>query len=98
MYLLNALWRGEIAPNEYYTKPDSNYRCLAARLRKESELFRQELSEEGKAHFDEFEKIMNEMRSIKDEELFIEAFCMGARMILDIISERQDQTQQDTAG
>ena len=94
MYILNDLWHGEITPSERYTKPDSNYRCLAARMRKESELFRQELSEEGKAHFDEFEKIMNEMRSIKDEELFIEAFRMGARMILDIVSEYQ----QDTAG
>ena len=94
MYILNDLWRGEVTPNEHYIKPDSNYRCLAARLRKESELFRQELSEEGRAHFDEFEKIMNEMRSIKDEELFIEAFRMGARMILDIVSEYQ----QDTAG
>ena len=89
MYILHDLWRGEIAPYERTTKPDSQMRCLAARGRKESELFQCELSEDGKAHFDEFELIMNEIQTIKDEELFIEAFRMGARMMLDIVDTVQ---------
>ena len=87
MYILDALWRGEITPNERYIKPDSNYRCLANQAKEVYDKFQRELSAEGRNLFDEFQRIQNEMHSISEEEVFIEAFRMGARMILDIIGE-----------
>ena len=89
MYILNALWRGEIAPMERYAKPDSQYRCLAAKAHEAYTKIYSELSEEGKLQFDELEKIRNEMGSISEEEVFVEAFRLGAQMILDIVGTEQ---------
>ena len=98
MYILDALWRGEITPNERYTKPDSQYCCLAAKAHEAYVKFRSELTEAGKQYYDEFEKIQNEMNSLSEEEVFIEAFRMGARMILDVIGDYEPRYQQKTAG
>ena len=98
MYILDALWRGKIMPNERIIKPDSDYRRLAAKVTEECEKFRSELSPEGKKHFNEFEMLQNELNSISEEEVFIEAFRMGARMILDIIGDYEPCYQQETAG
>ena len=98
MYILDALWRGKILPNERTIKPDSDYRRLADKLTEECEKFRVELSQEGKMHFNEYEMLQNEMNCISEEEIFIEAFRMGARMILDIIGDYQPRYQQKTAG
>ena len=92
MYILQALWRGEITPNERYAKPDSDYRRLAARAHEAYVKIRNELTEEGKQYFDELEQIQNEMNSISEEEVFIDAFRLGARMILDIIEDNQQKT------
>ena len=93
MYILDALWRGEVTPMERYFKPDSHYRCLAGRAHEVYMKVYNELSEEGKQHYDELEKIRSEMESINEEEVFIEAFRMGAQIILDIVG-----TGQKTAG
>ena len=92
MYILNALWRGEITPNERYIKPDSKHRCLADKITAECEKFRSELSPEGNTHFLEYEMLRNELASLSEEEVFVEAFRMGARMILDIIGENTQKT------
>ena len=92
MYILDALWRGEITPNERYAKPDRDYRRLAARAHEAYVKIRNELTEEGKQYFDELEQIQNEMNSISEEEVFIDAFRLGARMILDIIGDDQQKT------
>ena len=46
-----------------------------------------ELSEEGKEHLEAYERLMLEAQSIGDEETFIEAFRLGARMMLDVLEE-----------
>ena len=89
MYILNALWRGEISPMERYAKPDSHYRCLAAKAHEAYTKIYSELSEEGKLRFNELEEIRNEMGSISEEKVFIEAFRLGAQMILDIVGTEQ---------
>ena len=87
MYILDALWRGEITPSERYIQMSSHYRCLAGKAHTVYEKIYNELSEEGKQYFDELEKIQSEMDSLNDEEVFITAFRMGAQMILDIIDK-----------
>ena len=87
MYMLNALWRGQISPNEKYTQYNAEYKRLSAQIREEYKALMNELSEEGKEHLEAYERLMLEAQSIGDEETFIEAFRLGARMMLDVLEE-----------
>ena len=87
MYMLNALWRGQISPNEKYTQYNAEYKRLSAQIREEYRAISNELSEEGKAHLEAYERLVLEAHSIGDEETFVEAFRMGAKMMLDVLEE-----------
>ena len=93
MYILDALWRGEIIPWERCIKSSSHYRSLAGQADTVYKKIWNELSDEGKQHFEELQKIQSEMDALNDEEVFIAAFRMGAQMILDVLDISQQKRQ-----
>ena len=53
-----------------------------------------ELTEEGKAHFDAYRDAQIELSVVAEKEVFIEAFRLGARMMLDVVGDYKGQFQE----
>ena len=83
MGVLNDLWRGNITPQERHIKQDDNN--LRERILTAGRSFRETLSAEQRELYEAYESLLLERRSAEDEETFIDAFRLGARMMLDVI-------------
>ena len=89
MFVLDKLWRDGISPNEKYTRKGSEYHKILLRICEEGDKVSEELSEKGKSHFDAYRDAQVELSLVAEREVFIEAFRLGARLVLDIVGEYQ---------
>ena len=91
MYLLEQLWRGNIAPSERYIRSNSEYKKVSQAFCDAAEKMEKELNPEGKKYWREVADLQSDMNMLAEEDIFIYGFRMGARMILDIIGDYKGQ-------
>ena len=91
MYELERLWRNGLSPSERYCDKNSEYKKLLRSLCEESNKVAAELSTEGKQAFEEHERIQLALIGISEEDVFINAFRLGARLMLDVIGDYKGQ-------
>ena len=91
MYLLEQLWRGNLAPSERYIRSDSEYKKATQAFCDAAERMEKELTPEGKKYWREVADRQSDMTMLAEEDIFIYGFRMGARMILDIIGDYKGQ-------
>ena len=91
MYVLENLWRNGISPSERYCDKNSEYKKLLRNLCEASEKVSAELSPKGKQAFEEHERIQLALIGISEEDIFVNAFRLGARMMLDVIGDYKGQ-------
>lgn len=94
MYVLEKLWRKGISPNERCCHTGSEYQKLMHRLCEASEKVSAELSPEGKKAFREQEETQLALMEISEEDVFINAFRLGARIMLDVIGDYKGQFRE----
>ena len=87
MFVLESLWRDGLTPNEKYTRKGSEYHRLLEELCDEEDKIAAELSEDGKKSFTAYREAQSKLSAISEQEVFIEAVRLGARLILDIIGD-----------
>ena len=87
MFVLESLWRDGLTPNEKYTRKGSEYHRLLEELCEEEDNITAELSEDGKKSFTAYREAQSKLSAISEQEVFIEAVRLGARLILDIIGD-----------
>ncbi len=85
MNVLNKLWRGEISPRERRLPHNSPIYSLSGQMNDELDKFINELSEQGKAHFEAYDDLSLQIASISKESSFVEGFRLGAKLILDVL-------------
>ena len=91
MYLLDKLWRGDIAPSERYIRPDSEFKRKAKEFCDAAERLVEGLRPEGKQHWEDVERLKHDMNMLSEEDIFIYGFRMGARMVLDVVGDHKGQ-------
>ena len=96
MYVLEQLWREGLSPNEKYTRKGSEYHQILLRLCDEEDKLTEELSEKSKKHFEAYRDAQIDLSAVAEREVFIDAFRLGARLVLDIVSEYQGSFQPAT--
>ena len=64
MYLLDKLWRGDIAPSERYIRPDSEFKRKAKEFCDAAERLVEGLSPEGKQHWEDVERLKHDMNML----------------------------------
>jgi hypothetical protein len=89
MYVLEQLWREGLSPNERYTRKGGEYHKILLRICDEADRVCEELTEKGKEHFEAYRDAQIELSIVAEREVFIEAFRLGARLVLDIVGEYQ---------
>ena len=87
MYVLDKLWQEGLSPNERYTRKGSEYHAILLRICDEGDKLSEELTEKGKKHFEAYQQAQIDLSVVSEREVFIEAFRLGARLVLDIVGE-----------
>jgi hypothetical protein len=93
MYLLADMWHDCFAPEERNPKKGSEYWGLARSMEQKRNLIMSELPEEGRKVFEAFVRAQNTLADLREEDTYIRAFQLGAKMMLDILGEHNSPFQ-----
>ncbi len=85
MSVLGELYNGNISPADKYIKRGSEYHKLNLELIEQIEKFTGMLSKEEKQKYEEIEEKIYSLNAIAEKERFEDGFCLGAKLILEII-------------
>ncbi|MBQ6836970.1 MAG: hypothetical protein IJO47_07945 [Clostridia bacterium] len=86
MTILDDFFDGNINPAEKYIKPGSEYHSVTCELTASIEALMPFLNKEARMIYDKIEDLMAKQGYISEKERFIEGFCLGARIILEIMA------------
>lgn len=88
---IRSLWLGEVRPGERSVRKDSEYHHLVYLLSDLTERLRSRLNDDEKELLEKILDLENEMQSISDEELFIDAFQLGVRLAVEALTDYPGQ-------
>lgn len=86
MSVISDLFNGEIHPVEKFMRQNSRYFKLNRELGEKIEKFTKKLNKQENADFEEIHNSIFEMALIGEEERYIDGFCTGAKMMLEIMN------------
>ena len=86
MFFLHDLWMGRISPIERSIQKGSEFDDLLSQSAQQEADFCRSLTQEQKTAYEALYDKHIRMMAIAEEECFIEGFQMGARIILDILT------------
>ena len=93
MNILYELYNGNIVPSEKFVKKGSEYKMLLERLAELSEELAQKFDENDRKIWGEIWDTETTMERMGDRESFVDGFCIGARLMLEIMT--QDRTDRN---
>ena len=91
MYTLQELWRGNITPSERFVRSGSEYKKIAGKLSDEMDRLMEAISPEARKQLENIGNLRADMAVLSNEDIFIYAFRMGARLMLDVLGEYKGQ-------
>ena len=98
MFVLDKLWQDGLSPNEKYTRKGGEYHEILLRLCAEEDELGGEMTAKGRTHFEAYRDAQIELSAVAEREVFIEAFRLGARLVLDIVGEYQGNFRPASEG
>ena len=87
MSVIKELWHGKIMPQERTLCSNKDFVRTRKQLQEEQDLLANELSEDGKLHFENYERLSAEIQSIFEEQIFIDAFRLASKLMIDVFNE-----------
>jgi hypothetical protein len=87
MSILHNLWHGKIIPQEKIVYTNRDFEHKKKEQQEEYNLIKDELSESGKLHFENYERLSTEIQSIFEEQIFIDAFRLASKLMIDVFNE-----------
>lgn len=88
---IRSLWRGNLTPGERSVRKDSEYHHLIDLLCGLTDRLRERLNDDEKELLEKILELENEMQSTAEEEVFIEAFQLGARLAVEALTDYHGQ-------
>ena len=89
MQILEDLYIGNVRPGERMFKRNSQYAKALDETVKAGDALTASLSEEQKAFFEDYMTAQREVNILTDCETFCYAFKIGAKIMLDVLTEGQ---------
>ena len=90
MTILNELYNGNIEPAQRFVKKGSEYQSLQNEFAEMAEQLTATLNKEQKQLFLKVEDVLLNLNSISEEEIYIDGFCTGAKMLLEILNYKSE--------
>lgn len=91
MFVLQELWRGNITPSERLVRSGSEFKKIAGELSDEVDRLMEAISPEARKQLENIGNLRADMTMLSNEDIFIYAFRMGARLMLDVLGEYKGQ-------
>ena len=89
MQILEDLYLGDIRPNERFFKRNSQYAKALDEVVKAGDTLTASLNEDEKKLFEDFMDAQREVTVLTDCETFCYAFKLGAKIMLDVLTDGQ---------
>ena len=89
MLILEDLYLGDIRPNERGFKRNSQYAKALDELVKVGDVLTDGFTEEQKELFEDYMTAQREITVLTDCETFLYAFRLGAKIMLDVLTDGQ---------
>ncbi len=89
--IINELWHGNIIPQEDSRTNSKEMKELLGYMSRHHEDLEKSFSEEQKEIFKKFHDCWSEYMSLGEAAIFEYAFKLGARIMLSVASEREEQ-------
>ena len=89
MQILEDLYLGDIRPNERFFKRNSQYAKALDEVVKVGDTLTASLNEDEKKLFEDFMDAQREVNVLTDCETFCFAFKLGAKIMMDVLTEGQ---------
>jgi len=86
MRLLEEFWYGNIEPTDYDTSC-AEYKKLQELICRNEEKLRTSMTDEQKDRFDRYLECVRELQTMTECLIFQSSFKLGARMMLEVMSE-----------
>jgi hypothetical protein len=96
--ILEALYRGQIHPEEVIVPTHPEYRSLSRQLGAMTEKWRKELPDEMFREFENYSDLCVSVNSLHIEAAFIHGFKLGANMIIEVMNKREELVSNEAAG
>ena len=87
MMILEDIYMGDIHPSERSFKKDSQYSKALNNVVKEGDALIGSLTEKQKEQFEAYMSAQREVNVLTDCETFIYAFRLGAKIMMDVLTE-----------
>ena len=89
--ILEELFYGNICPNTDCRSHDKETKQLMGYIADHHDNLLSTLNDQQKEILEKFDDCYNELTDINERELFVYAFKLGARIMLAVVSEREEQ-------
>ncbi|MCD9020583.1 DUF6809 family protein [Cohnella silvisoli] len=96
--ILEALYRGQLHPDETIVPSHPEYRRLGRQIGAMTEKWRKELSDEMFRELEEYSDLCVSLNSLHVEAAFIHGFRLGANMIIEVMSKREELIPNAASG
>ena len=90
MNILEDLWFGNISPWERPFKKGSTYSELLTLIARHYDDLVGRLNDEEKDIFEKYTGCTNEMHDMTEREAFVKGFTIGARIIIEVMTNNND--------
>lgn len=91
MTILENLWFGNITPVDRKLVRGSEVKKLLEKTTASENIFTAELSAEGQRAYTEYSKLMGDISAISECDAFCKGFRLGARLMIETLSEEKTQ-------
>ena len=85
--LLEEFWYGNVFPQEQYAAQHPDIKPLLRLMEKNRTSLTETLTESQKEILQKYDDVVSEMNSILEREIFIYAFRLGGRFIVETLSK-----------
>ena len=96
--ILTALYHGQLQPDETIVPSHPEYRPLGRQIGALTEKWRNSLGEETFRELEEYFDLCDSVDSMHVEAAFIHGFKLGANMIIEVMSRREELIPNAASG
>ena len=89
MKTIDELWYGNVSPFEQCTRGDKRLKELLKLVARNREALDGTLADEQKEIFEKFHDCWSEYMSLAEKAIFVYAFKLGGRLMLETLSEQR---------
>lgn len=88
--ILEALYRGQINPDELIVSSHPEYRSVSRQVAAQTEKWRERLGEEVFRELEEYFDLCDSAGSMHVEAAFLHGFKLGANLLIEVMSNREE--------